>query len=118
MSRRQIDGAAVWRGSRRMENADHTAEFRAYMNGSVEQYTAFAESLAHRFKQFFKFDVIGVQLIEDDHAGQAAFSSLLEHAPGIDFHAIGCRYHHQYVLHGIQCRQSSTDEGRIAGSIQ
>ncbi len=114
----QIDGAAGRRRFRRIEDADDAAELRAGVDRRVEQHAALAEGVAEGLEQVGELDVVGVELVDDQHAGQAALAGLVEHAARVDLDAVGRRHDHYHVLDGGQRPQGGADESGIAGRVE
>ncbi len=87
-------------------------------NRSVEQHAALAEALLNGLDQFVELDVVGVHLVDDQHASQAALAGLIEHAPGVHLDAVGSGDDDDRRLDGTERLQRGTDEIGVAGSIE
>src|SRR5262249_31494777 len=69
------------------QDTDDAAAIGAGIDGSVEQHAPLAERLADGGVHVHELDVVGVDLVDDDHAGEAELPCLREHAAGVDLNA-------------------------------
>ena len=65
-----------------------------------------------RFEQLGELDVVAVELVDDEHARQAALAGLVEHAAGVDLDAVGGRDDDDGGLDGVEgARAAPTKSG-------
>ncbi len=63
------------------QHAGHAAELATEANRGVEKDAGVAERFADVFEQVVEMNVVPVEAIDDQHAGQAAAGRFVEHAP-------------------------------------
>ena len=69
-------------------------------------------------EQLGEVDVVGVELVDDEHAGQAALAGLVEHAARVDLDAVGGGDDDDRGLDGVQRAQGLADEVGLAGRVE
>src|SRR5262249_18006939 len=101
----------------RVQHADDAGELAADVVGRVEQHTALAEAIGDGLEECIQVDVVGVHLVDDENAPQAAFAGLVEQPAGVDFDAARRRYNDDGRLHRVERHQRAADEIRVARPI-
>ena len=86
-------------------------------SGQVQQQTLRPETPANVLHQGTQVDVVGVNLVDDNHAAQTALTGLGEHAFGVEFNAGLRADDDQGCVSASQCAQRLTGKVGVTGGV-
>ena len=115
---RDVDRAAGRLGLRRIEDADDARDIMTRIDRGVEEDAAFAEGVADHLEELGELDVVAVEPIDDQHAGEPFLAGLAEESPRVDLDAGGGVDDDDRGFDRVQDAESLANEIGFAGGIE